>query len=468
MSKIQKKVWKGCLTVLLLILLVVPAQTVWAGDGDWPQFQNDAANTGSTNSSVPDTAQFKWVSEDLGAIPSSGVVVANGKVFVNCGTTLKCLSASTGSLIWSESIGDSKVYGAWGSPAYHNGRVFIATDQIYCFSENGGSPIWAYDIPHDACDGSVTVVDGYVIAGDWDGYQYFCINATSGELVWSYTVTGTAQGTPAIADGKVYLTSWGYVSGHVYCLNLSNGEKKWETAWLPGGDLPEYDTCGSPCVADGKVFVTTYNFQDDGELVALDAETGAFVWDDTAGGRVRTIQRSDATPAYYDGKIYVCGGCRGFSDIQTYCFNADDGSPVWQTAPDDGIGNWTCSVAVADGIGLVGKAGEQFFDYAGLDALDALNGTEIWHYDHGGSSPAIAGGCVYTVGEGKVWAFGTPAAEYPVWDVNTSGSVDKQDMEQVGNHLGESGEAGWIIEDVNKDGHINVLDLVIIGNHFGE
>jgi len=53
-------------------------------------------------------------------------------------------------------------------------------------------------------------------------------------------------------------------------------------------------------------------------------------------------------------------------------------------------------------------------------------------------------------------------------DVNQDGSIDVQDMILLGNHFGEEGDAGWVVEDVNSDGNINVLDMILIGNHIGE
>ncbi|KAF5436887.1 Outer membrane protein assembly factor BamB, contains PQQ-like beta-propeller repeat, partial [Candidatus Methanophagaceae archaeon] len=119
-----------------------------------------------------------------------------------------------------------------------------------------------------------------------------------------------------------------------------------------------------------------------------------------------TIQRSDSTPAVAYGNVYVTGGCLGFSERQTYCFDAATGDLVWETNTADEVGAWTCSVAVADGKAFVGTEGGDFFDYAGTYALDAATGDVIWSYPEGGSSPAVADGTVFTIGGGRVYAFG--------------------------------------------------------------
>jgi outer membrane protein assembly factor BamB len=471
------KIFRGFMLIpLVLFYFSWLPSPVLADEGNaWPQFHNNRENTGVSPGSAPDNNHLKWSSTDIGAMPSSSPVIANGKIFVNCENALTCLSESTGTVLWTESINASSVWGSWSSPAYDNGRVFIATDEVYCFSENGGESVWTFPLPNDACNGSVAVSDGCVIAGDWNGSRYYCLDAATGTGKWEFTVDGYAQGTPAVVDGRVYLTSWANVSGNVYCLDIINGIQVWHTRWLAGDDLPDWDTCGSPCVAEDKIFITTYNFYGYGELLALNTSDGSFAWDDTDGGRVRQIERTDATPAYYDGKIYLCGGCFNYSDEgeRTYCFDASDGSLVWQTDVDDlkenpDIGNWTCSPALADGKVFVGKpeSSSNYFDYSGIYALDASDGSVIWSYEHGGASPAVCNGVVFTVDDGKVWAFGPASTTYLAWDINRDGYVNNLDLICVVTHFGESGADGWIPEDINRDGYVNGFDLILLGNYY--
>jgi outer membrane protein assembly factor BamB len=470
-----KKLTKGkgmpgiLLTALLLCALLVPAALpalASLADGtSWEQFHGDVAHKGYSASTAPDTNELAWVSDDIGSTSGSSVVVASGKVFVNGEDHITCLNESNGATLWSEPLTGSSVKGSWLTPAYHDGKVFISGAKVYCFSEDGGSPLWTFDLPNDACNGGPMVADGKVFAGDWDGNYYYCLDENTGALLWTFDVLlgsllSYAQGTPAYADGKVYFTSWDYVGGNVWCVDANTGVQIWHNHWDPDDAKPmDGDTCGSPCVADGKVFVTTYDFYGDGELIALNADDGSLAW-----GPI-TIQRTDSTPAYADGKIYVCGGCFGYSDLQTYCFDATTGVLDWETPVALGVGNWTCSVAVADGKVFVGKPGD-FFDYAGTYALDIADGSEVWHYDHGGASPAIANGMVFTIGEGKVWAFGSPS--YPDWDVNMDGNINILDVALVGLHWGETGDPGWIREDVNNDGSVDILDVALIGLHWGE
>ena len=359
---------------------------------DWAQFHYDAAHVGFSPSTAPSTNETLWISEDIGAVSSSSTVVAEGKVFVNCGGVVKALDEYTGEYLSDYGSGSSR-YGSWASPCYHDGKVWCGMS--------------------DSVNGGTMVADGKVFAGDWDGHHYYCFDEETGEKLWNFTVSGYAQGTPAYADGKVYFTSWPYGSGgYVYCVDSNTGVKIWSTHTT-------FEACGSPAISNGIVFVTNYNFYGDGGIYALNATDGSILWN-------KTIQRTSSTPAVAYGNVYVCGGCKGFSDLQTYCFNATTGELMWNTtASEDGIGAWTCSVAVADGKVFVGTPGT-YFGYAGTYALDAFTGNVIWSYPEGGSSPAVANGMVFTIGGGKVYAFGGKTVPVPFFTHSPQNPVVNQ------------------------------------------
>ncbi|KAF5437845.1 Outer membrane protein assembly factor, partial [Candidatus Methanophagaceae archaeon] len=378
---------------------------------DWYQFHYDEVHSGVSPSGAPNTNETLWISDELSAIGGTSTVVAEGKVFAYGGPTspygsgegvLYCLDEFTGDLIWNISI-PTPAYGSWSSPAYHNGRVFTSTDiEAGCYDAATGEQIWVFENPtgEPSVNGGPVVADGKVIVNDWQAGHYYCLDEETGELLWTFTeeqtgdwAVGYTQGVPAYEDGKFYLTTWIYVGGNVYCVDADTGDVIWN-------QTTPLDTCGSPAVVDGTVYVTNYNFYGDGKIYAMDATDGTILWQ-------QTIQRTDSTPAVAYGNVYVTGGCLGFSERQTYCFNATTGNLVWETNTADTIGAWTCSVAVADGKVFVGTEGGEFFGYAGTYALDALTGDLIWSYPEGGSSPAIADDIVFTIGGGRVYAFYT-------------------------------------------------------------
>ncbi|VVB62033.1 Hypothetical glycosyl hydrolase family 15 [uncultured archaeon] len=56
----------------------------------------------------------------------------------------------------------------------------------------------------------------------------------------------------------------------------------------------------------------------------------------------------------------------------------------------------------------------------------------------------------------------------PDYDVNGDGSCTIIDFVLIANHLGETGNPGWIREDVDKNGHIDMLDMIFVSNHYGQ
>ncbi len=365
-------------------------------DPAWEEFHKDLLHTGYSPSEAPDTAELLWAGEDIGAIKGSSPVIEDGMVFVNCGDVVRALDARTGEFLGNYSNGSTK-YNSIASPVYHEGDTWCG-------------------LPDSVNSGSIIVGDR-VYEGVWDGY-YYCTDINTGQVLWNFTSAGNAQSTPAYKDGNVYFASWEYgvnYSGNVYCVDADSGEMIWHQSEIVRS------CCSSPAIYGDIVYVTTFNFYGDGDIIALDTNDGSILWN-------QSIQRTDSTPAIAYGNVYVAGGCYGYSDLYTYCFDAVTGELIWNTSSDDAIGGWLCSVAVADGKVFSGTAFDADEDHTGLKgicALDAFTGELIWNAPKGGSSPAISNGVVYTIDEdGRVYAYGQfeePEEEVPSDGKDTPG-----------------------------------------------
>jgi PKD repeat protein len=389
----------------------------------WTVFHGNQQLTGYSGYDAPDTNSSLWISDTIGASKSSSVVIGEGKMFVYCLTGgmgygdpqgyIAALDLSTGELLWKMPTVINNPYGSWATPAYADGLVFTPGD-VARYASNG-TPAWPSGryLP-DNTNGGPLVVNGKVYCGNWDGNTYFCFGEMTGEQLWSLPVNGYAQGTPAYHQGKLFLTSWAYggnPAGTLYCVNVNSGA----IIWTATSSSTSLCFCGSPCVANGFVYVTAYNFYGDGAIFCFSESNGSLVWQ-------QTIERTDSTPAVYNGKVYVTGGCAGFSPHQTYCFDAVTGAKIWSTATADDIGGWTCSVVVADGKVFVGQESEggttfSSFGYHKLFCLDAATGAEVWSYNGCGATVAIYNGIVYSAGDdGRIYAFGTmpPVAGFQV------------------------------------------------------
>ncbi len=390
-------------TGAVVVLLVAMAQAITddgksdqnATDGTgWTQFHQDLHNSGYSSSTAPRTNSSLWVSEDLGFQAGSSVAVADGKVFANGVDQIVAFDEFTGEILWTAPFEkNADVCCSWFTPAYNEGKIYFSGMNTVCLNSTDGSEIWSY--PHlskrGAVDGSPTVVGGRVLASDWDGHHYFCLDELTGEEIWSFEVEGDAQSTPAVSEGRAVVGSWEWgLGGAIYCIDIETGQPIWK---MDADNSP----AGSAAIGDGVVYMATYNFDGDGDLFALSLDDGSVLWK-------KTITPTDSTPTLVDGRVYISGGCEGFSDSVTRCFNATDGDLIWSTDPKDNIGDWRCSMARADGLVFVGKP--DFDDFGGTVALDAETGDLVWSHPGGGSSPAVSDGIVFSIGGGRVWAFG--------------------------------------------------------------
>ena len=138
---------------------------------------------------------------------------------------------------------------------------------------------------------------------------------------WQYK-TDTSASSPAVVNGIVYAGSIEN-DGNVYALNASTGAKLW--SYATGGGVE-----GSPAVANGVVYVGSYNRN----VYALDASTGDKLWSYATGNQIRS------TPAVADG------GLCGSNDNNLYALNAVTGVKLWSYT----TGPVLSAPAVANGV----------------------------------------------------------------------------------------------------------------------
>ena len=210
-------------SVLLLITLSsVPAQ---AG-ADWPMWGYDAyrSNASPEALELPEELHLQWARElpaprrawrrqmddrdklefDLSYSP----VVMGGRLFISSMTndSLTAYSVESGEKLWRfYADGPARL-----APAAHDGRVYFVSDdaRLYCLDAATGELVWSYDTaPTDhrvlgnervismwAARGGPVVKDGtvYFAAGVWPflGTFVFALDAETGEVEWANTGEG--------------------------------------------------------------------------------------------------------------------------------------------------------------------------------------------------------------------------------------------------------------------------------------
>lgn len=252
--------------------------------------------------------------------------------------------------------------------------------------------------------GSPAISGSAAYTGSDDGNLY-ALNLQSGTLKWKFPTGGIIRAQPAVVNGLVYFAS---DDGYLYAVK-ENGELSWRTdignltarevreEIGAGPDPTKYDFMqSSPVVTDYQVFIGSAN----GNMYALDADTGIIQWTAPTGDKVR------ATPRLAADVLYV-----GSWDKSTYAFDPSTGKLLWTTP----LGGAVQTTALAAD-GLVFTASRK----ASVVALDALTGKQHWEFDYGRnmwveSSPVFQNGILYIGSSGNRYVLGLdPQSGKPV------------------------------------------------------
>ena len=155
--------------------------------------------------------------------------------------------------------------------------------------------------------------------------------------IFQTEIVESQETTPIVVDGTMYITT---SFNHVYALNAATGEQIWHFKHKMG---PITTYCCGPnnrgvAVHGDKVFMGTL----DAKLVALDASSGALVWEQQIADPELGYSETMA-PTAVNGKILIGTnggeyGIRGF----VKAFDANSGKLLWtfHTSPEDSTGVW--------------------------------------------------------------------------------------------------------------------------------
>jgi outer membrane protein assembly factor BamB len=210
---------------------------------------------------------------------------------------------------------------------------------------------------------------------------------------WIFTTSAAVDGSPTVAGGIVYV---GDDNGNLYAIDADTGALRWK---LPTGS----SVVSRPAVVDGTVYVGSSNE----DVYALNAATGAIRWKRDTGGAV------DSGLAVTDGVVYV-----GNDNNEVFALDAATGAVGWTRRTGDNV---TTNPAVSGGTVYVGCEDDSVY------ALDAATGAVRWRRTTGGqvnSSPAISAGVVFVGSDdGKVYALNAATGSVE-WTRSTGGKVD--------------------------------------------
>ncbi len=452
-----------------------------------------------------------------GVVADAERVYALGKSGVGGGVDrLYAIRRVDGEVDWGSPV-EPPFVGSWSTPAIDtgNGAVIAASGMtVRAFDRVTGAPRWLTPLLRQIVNASPLVTGDLgprdrVFITDYDGFgsagRICCINADEfvtpanpwqpGEIVWSVPIGGSSGNSPAYAGGVVYVASAGDDPG------ASPGVIRAFDATADAAPTPLWSFTnvvdqgffGGVCVHEepgggGGVFVyaASYAFsagQTAANLVKVNAADGSLLWS-------VACNRTSATPIPLgDGRIVVSGGIVGFGSMPSVQLFEGSGSSAtmlwdsaldtWQDANQNGVmevgefllvGGWThqpaaviepggASILLAGAV-PTGSWSAACSDLYTLDLSHAPSEPAFVaaHAIGVGSTPAVAGANVYTIGSGGVAAFG--AACYP--DCTGGGSLTIADFVCFQTRF----VAGDPYADCNASGSLTVADFVCFQTRF--
>jgi len=356
----------------------------------WPMFGYDAGRTGFHPNTRGPTASpdVLWKTETRGDFLASPVVVGQSVYIGGRNSRLRVLDTTNGSERWHLDFG-----GAINTPvAFSEETIFAGTtgSQMYAVDATGGTAIfgmrfnthrWTTSLGSSVLS-APAVKDKIVYVATVSG-TLRAFDAATGMVKWDYPGGGKQFSAPAIGINRSYFNRPAQ-QGRLVALTIEKGKEVWSFAH---GKETEA-TFSTPAVADGQVFFGS----PDGNLYALDAESGEAHW------TVETGSAITSSPVVTDEAVFV-----GNQHGQIYAIERQSGNQRWTVSLETG-GQVRAAPAAAGGTLYVATTAGTIY------AISIHNGSQRWKFDigedtYGGVVPLDSrlyvqtrGGTLYTLG----------------------------------------------------------------------
>ena len=284
-----------------------------------------------------------------------------------------------------------------------HGSIFSLGGATYCIDTESQKILWRHTSPTPIFS-SPAVAGGRVYIGE--GYHHDsdchlrCLDARTGEQIWSFPTTSHVESTPFIHQGKLYFTAG---ADGVYCIDALEGEQIWH--------YPAVHADMSPVMHKDKVyFGTGYG---DYRIYAVDAQTGAEIWSKQMPYSVW------GSPSAEENRVFFGLGRGNFSESapipagKVVALDTETGDTLWEHEAEDAV---LTAIAVQNGYLTFGSRDGYVY------SLQSTDGKLIWKTDLGGpvvSSPAVTMDTVYAATKnGYIYALSTDNGKVQ-WEFDT-------------------------------------------------
>jgi outer membrane protein assembly factor BamB len=251
------------LLISLSVVATIPASA--AGPLDWPQFRGPGGNGVADEAKLPQTwsttANVAWAVDVPGRGWSSPIVWGD-RVFVTTAVNDGAFKAPSTGIFGNDYVAELAKQGVPEAEIVKR----VVTRDIELTSDTGAV-----------------------------SYRVYAFDAKTGRVVWQqeahrghpaggrHRKNTYASETPVTDGERLYVSFGGNVG--VFCYSL-DGKLLWKKNWPPQPIYLDFGTASSPVVHNGRVYQLHDN-DGEGFLSALDARTGAEVWN---------VKRTDAAP----------------------------------------------------------------------------------------------------------------------------------------------------------------------------
>ena len=191
-----------------------------------------------------------WKIATDGFVHATPSVMKEVTYISGCDETFRAIRVSDGTEIFHiPSVGYS---GA--SSALSGDQAFFGTfsNEVIAINYRTQKISWRYQSEKSQLPfySSAAVKEGRVILGGRDKRVY-CLQASSGEILWTFLTGGRVDSSPVISGNQVYVGSY---DGRFYMLSLDSGKELWN--FDTGSPLS-----ASPAIAYGKIVIGSHDGQ---------------------------------------------------------------------------------------------------------------------------------------------------------------------------------------------------------------
>jgi outer membrane protein assembly factor BamB len=279
-------------------------------------YRGNAGRTGVMPGPGPSgTVSVRWTFQAGGPIASQPAVHGSTIYVVSTDGMLHDVDLATGMERWAVAIGAE----SHGSPSVVKDLVIVpADDGAHAFAAADGKVVWT-STAMGQVRGTPAIVGDLAVFSSSSG-KVTAVDVATGAIRWTTDIGGPDDSSVAAADGTVIL---GRQDGIVIALTITDGKPRWRV------DLGDGARLGTPAIADGRVFLASLDGGPDGSrhISALDLVTGMVLWRFASPG-----DRPAYTPAIAGGRAITEG-----EDGSVTALDEAKGTVLWQTKAPGGL-----------------------------------------------------------------------------------------------------------------------------------